>query len=64
MPAQPAVSSRCPAGVDRAGSDKHQKEAHMDLWLALFWTGPIGVGVFLAGLGILFWGIAQIRNKN
>jgi len=36
----------------------------MDLWLALFWTGPIGVGVFLAGLGILFWGIAQIRNKN
>ena len=23
----------------------------MDLWLSLFWTGPIGVGVFLAGLG-------------
>jgi hypothetical protein len=36
----------------------------MDLWLSLFWTGPIGVGVFLAGLGILFWGIAQMRNKN
>ena len=35
----------------------------MDLWLSLFWTGPIGIGVFLAGLGILFWGIAAIREK-
>lgn len=36
----------------------------MDLWLALFWTGPIGVGVFLAGLGVLFWGIGQVRTKK
>lgn len=34
------------------------------LWLALFWTGPIGVGVFLAGLGVLFWGIAQFRKES
>jgi hypothetical protein len=34
----------------------------MDLWIALFWTGPIGIGVFLAGLGVLFWGIAQVRK--
>jgi hypothetical protein len=34
----------------------------MDLWLALFWTGPIGIGVFVAGLGVLFWGIAKLRK--
>jgi hypothetical protein len=34
----------------------------MDLGLALFWTGPIGVGVFLAGLGVLFWGISRFRK--
>ncbi len=35
----------------------------MDIWLALYWTGPIGVGIFLAGLGVLFWGISKLRNK-
>jgi hypothetical protein len=35
-----------------------------DLWLALYWTGPIGVGAFLAGLGVLFWGIAQVQSKG
>jgi hypothetical protein len=35
----------------------------MDIGLALFWTGPVGIGVFLAGLGILFMGIAQARKK-
>lgn len=35
----------------------------MDIWLALFWTGPIGIGIFLAGLGVLFWGISRLRNK-
>jgi hypothetical protein len=34
------------------------------IWLALFWTGPIGIGVFLAGLGVLFWGIGQMRGKK
>jgi len=36
----------------------------MDIGLALFWTGPVGIGVFLAGLGVLFWGIAQIRKSE
>jgi hypothetical protein len=35
-----------------------------NLWLALFWTGPIGVGVFLMGLGVLFWGINLLRGKK
>jgi len=34
------------------------------LWLSLFWTGPIGVGAFFAGLGVLFWGIGQLRGKK
>jgi hypothetical protein len=34
----------------------------MDIGLALFWTGPIGLGVFLAGLGVLFMGIAKFRK--
>ena len=35
-----------------------------DLWLALYWTGPVGVGAFLAGLGVLFGGIAQLQKKE
>lgn len=35
-----------------------------NLWMALFWTGPIGVGAFLAGLGVLFWGIGRLRNPK
>jgi hypothetical protein len=34
------------------------------LWLSLYWTGPIGVGVFLAGLGVLFWGISQLTKAG
>ena len=36
----------------------------MDMWLVFYWTGPIGVGVFLAGLGILFWGISKMQKKK
>ena len=41
-----------------------QEDPMDNLWLALFWTGPIGVGVFLAGLGVLFWGIAQAKKNK
>ena len=27
----------------------------MDMWLVLFWTGPIGVGIFLVCLGTMIW---------
>lgn len=36
----------------------------MDMWLVFFWTGPIGIGIFLAGLGVLFWGISQNRKSK
>jgi hypothetical protein len=32
------------------------------LWMNFFWTGPVGVGVFLMGLGVLFWGISKLRR--
>ena len=34
----------------------------MDMWLVFFWTGPIGIGAFLAGLGVLFWGISRVES--
>jgi hypothetical protein len=40
----------------------------MDMWLMLFlilfWSGPIGLGVFLAGLGVYYWGMAQKRASE
>jgi len=36
----------------------------MDLFVVLFWSGPIGIGVFLMGLGVLFWGISKMKNAD
>ena len=27
----------------------------MDMWLVFYWTGPIGIGVFLVCLGTMIW---------
>jgi hypothetical protein len=35
----------------------------MDIGLAIFWTVPIGISVFLFGMGVLLIGIAKIRGK-
>jgi len=29
------------------------------LWLVLFWSGPIGLGIFLALLGVFIWLLAK-----
>jgi hypothetical protein len=34
----------------------------MDMWLALYWGSPIGLGVFFVGLGVLFMGIAKVSQ--
>jgi hypothetical protein len=51
-------------GLLWSGTQPGVKEDHdMDqLWLVLFWTGPVGVGIFLMGLGVLFWGISKVRQ--
>ncbi len=35
----------------------------MDLWLALYWGSPIGLGVFFTGLGVLIWAVTNARGK-
>ncbi len=35
-----------------------------ELFVILFWSGPIGIGIFLMGLGVLFWGIGQLQNQK
>jgi hypothetical protein len=30
-----------------------------ELWLLLFWSGPIGLGIFLALLGVFIWLLAK-----
>jgi len=35
-----------------------------DLFPALFWSGPVGIGAFLAGLGVLFWGISRLQDAE
>ena len=32
------------------------------IWMSLYWTGPIGTGIFLMGLGVLFWGISKLAK--
>ncbi len=34
------------------------------MWLAFFWTGPIGLGVFFTGLGLLIWLGAKAKEIN
>ena len=36
----------------------------MDMWLVFYWTGPIGVGIFLASLGALFFLLAKANEVN
>jgi hypothetical protein len=31
-----------------------------ELFYVLFWSGPIGVGVFFMGVGVFFWGLSRI----
>jgi hypothetical protein len=35
-----------------------------DLFIAFFWTGPIGLGVFFMGIGVLLWGISKFRSSK
>jgi hypothetical protein len=49
--------------VEGLPADQSHVEEEMDaLWMSFFWTGPIGIGIFLMGLGVLFWGISKVRR--
>ena len=30
----------------------------------LWWSGPIGLGFFLMGLGVMLWGVAKITDAT
>ena len=34
-----------------------------DLFVVFRWSGPIGLGIFFMGVGVLLWGLSKIRNK-
>ena len=34
------------------------------LFLTITWAGPMGLGLFLAGLGVYYWGRAQDRKAK
>ena len=36
----------------------------MDMWLVLFWTGPIGIGIFLVCLGTMIYLIAKADETS
>ena len=36
----------------------------MDLWLVLYWGGPIGLGVFFIGLGVLLMAVARLNQSR
>ncbi|MHC4183170.1 MAG: hypothetical protein ACYSR0_07465 [Planctomycetota bacterium] len=33
-----------------------------NLWLVFFWTGPIGLGIFLVLLGVFIWLRAKAKE--
>jgi hypothetical protein len=35
-----------------------------NLWLVFFWSGPVGLGIFFAGLGTMIWLIAKANEIN
>jgi hypothetical protein len=45
-----------------------QEEDDMPDWIVwfgiFFWSGPIGLGVFLAGLGVFYWGQGQLKKAE
>jgi hypothetical protein len=40
-------------------TERSIKGGAMDMWLVLFWTGPIGVGIFLVCLGGMIYLISK-----
>lgn len=36
----------------------------MEMWLVFFWSGPIGLGVFLICLGTFIWLLAKANEIN
>ena len=45
------------------GFIEYERGIRMDeLWLVLYWTGPIGVGFFLVCIGLMVYLLAKARS--
>ncbi len=55
-----------PPAVNIIGADsRYPEEMKMDnMWLVFFWSGPIGVGIFLVCLGTFIWLLAKANEAN
>jgi hypothetical protein len=40
------------------------KGGEMDMWLVLYWTGPIGVGIFLVCLGGMIYLLSKADETS
>jgi hypothetical protein len=40
------------------------KGGEMDMWLVFYWTGPIGVGIFLVCLGGMIYLLSKADEKS
>jgi hypothetical protein len=36
----------------------------MDMWLVFYWTGPIGIGIFLVCLGAMIFFLTKADEVN
>jgi hypothetical protein len=52
-----------PKGLDLA-IKANGRERMENMWMVFFWTGPIGVGFFLASLGTFIWLIAKANEVS
>jgi hypothetical protein len=44
--------------------EEETMDSSMTMFLVLFWCGPIGLGVFLSGLGVYYWGRSRAERAK
>jgi hypothetical protein len=51
--------------IQSDNKNKHLiKGGKMDMWLALYWGSPIGIGIFLVCLGAMIYLISKADEKS
>ena len=36
----------------------------MNISSVFSWASPVGIGIWMAGVGVFFWGLGKLRQKN
>ena len=59
-----SVGNGAGSGERPAGTLSRREEGNLDgLWSFHLWASPVGLGIFLAGLGVLLWGASKVMGK-